>query len=419
MEQTAHDYSGALYVASEAVRDGLAALPTAETTDLDQLLAHGHVEYAPRHRPSLHDAVRGMPPPAALALFETADLTQLEERAALFEWLRHPPLPLASLDELRHLTADYVAHLDRNRQLLIETGHPATSFERSPWHFDTLGKTYPTKTPDEVHKSRLEPMPGMATYHLDGRELGVDFVYAYEWSRATSTGGRALAEYANADRDPAIPRDVAARLESLRPILFDLKRAVLELLVEALRERWSSDRLCDRAFALVITAILAPDAEFLLEVDRQILGNDIRSGQRNYDTAAVTGGLSDLFEVIGHYAEELDVGLMRQLREGVEALLIEDELGRTRPRAMSVWALYATDQADALEPAAEVLDSVGPAAIDRWDAYVQRVHRALQDDFEEEVVTKTRERRSVAHKLEDLVQRYAEHARASLAARPR
>src|SRR5688572_21457484 len=97
--------------------------------------------------PSFEEALDVLEPEAALALFESDATDRLAEREAVFRYVTSDTTPLYTTDELADLLDAFLAHLERNRDSLLRTGHPRTTFARSwwlDWHLTTL---YYTKVP--------------------------------------------------------------------------------------------------------------------------------------------------------------------------------------------------------------------------------------------------------------------------------
>ena len=107
--------------------------------------------------PSLSEALHYLPAEQALRLFEQEDLDQLAERQQLTAFLVDRDTPLYTLAELAELTADFIAHLERNSEPLLATGRPRTRFFRSRGLDLQLTNLYPVKEPTRVSMHRERP----------------------------------------------------------------------------------------------------------------------------------------------------------------------------------------------------------------------------------------------------------------------
>ena len=82
----------------------------------------------------LRQAIRALGASEALQLFEQEEhLEWLAWRVIWFRSLMSEATPLYTLAELADLTGSFVAHLERNREQLVATGYPRTTFESSSW----------------------------------------------------------------------------------------------------------------------------------------------------------------------------------------------------------------------------------------------------------------------------------------------
>lgn len=298
---------------------------------------------------ALDEAFEFLSPEDALGLFEEADLGDLARRVALVGYLAHEFTPLYTLDELADLARAFVAHLKRNKDHLLLTGHPKTSFARSPfldWH---LTRVCFTKLPLTLQEGR-DPFRQTAAEkrgEAERDERG-NVVYSYTWAEepAEALGGRVrtdfgdggaiiclpdyswhlghpttlrgdpihVCSYEDAALAPGLHTEDAARLQGMRQKLLELRTAVLRRLSDAAAEQSESDPECE-CLTLLGEALSYDDAQFLLSMDEYYEG--LHGGKEfawspMRQTAFHSSGLGDLFEIVGHFSKEMAVGTMHR-----------------------------------------------------------------------------------------------------------
>lgn len=347
--------------------------------------------------PSFEEALEFLAPASALALFESADMDRLAEREAACLYLTRDAAPLYTTDELADLLAAFLEHLERNRDPLLRTGHPRTDFSRSWWLNWHLTKLYYTKLPTTIRMVR-------------SRQTG-DFERSYVWGEALEVDECLPESEGRAYEDAPIfenldPAD-ANRLEASRGKVFGAKVAILERLTTALRRRDAMD-LWPRCLEVLTEMFLGAEVEFFLRIDRSYTGFDVlRGAVIDEEDDLIAGGLSDLLEVIGHCEKELVIGTMDRTKHRLLAI----------SGALSVRSYYEAvgqpwrQELDAAIDEFVRLDAQEPPF---WDGYRGRVNKALQHDFYDEVVIRTRVRRKVRAHFEPTVRTFADWQKAQL-----
>lgn len=367
----------------------------------------------PRHT-ALDQALRFMTPADALALFEHADLAVLARRVALFEYLTDAFTPFYTLNELANLMRRFIDHLKRNRDHLLKTGHPQTSFSASPfldWH---LTRLCVTKLPLTVqagrpaHRQAFAETSGEATRN----DLG-DVVYTYTWpdrtpeflfdpdtqnvgdyrlltlpgfawgpdgplSRSTNEPLHECA-YEDAALAPGLELSGAARLRNLRGRLLDARLALLEKLQLAAEGR-RADQLEEECMAVLAGAFTYDEAEFLLRMDA--IYEELHAGNEIMWTplreeAFHSSGLKDLFGVVAHVEKEIQIGSMHTTREGLHRCIGSDRV--------SYYQVVGHPQQAAVDEALarfETLEEKEKAFMVQYEDWISH---ALETRFSEEV----------------------------------
>lgn len=407
LETTAQDYYG------NPLPDAGAAADTLE---------HGLSFY-----PSLDDALKYLPPDTALALLETEDLYRLATRLNVTQYLTSDHAPLYSLDELADLTEAFLSHLQRNREHVLTTGHPLTDFSSCSWLDWHLTKLYYVKLPLRVHKTRnrqgqfvnayVWPDKAAESLRLPQPPQGIHIVGArrgYMWSpdgTAYTNDGMAVrpCPYEDAALIEDLDPEDAARLVAGRPKIFDLKIRILQRLLTALHQR-NTRTLWSDCQQLLTDTLTTEEAEFYLRMDRFYLGFDVRTGEMvDAATELLAGGFTDLLEIIGHYEGELTVGALARTRENLS--LLPHGL-----RLSSYYEAVGERWRGDLDAALDLFLGLDAQAQTFWTSYRSRVYEALENEFYEEVVVRTRVKRKFVGTFEPQIRTFAEWQRAHLEA---
>ena len=349
--------------------------------------------------PSFEDALDVLEPEAALALFESEDTGRLAEREAAFWYITSDTTPLYTTDELADLIVAFMAHLERNRDPLLRTGHPQTDFSRAWWLDWHLTKLYYTKLPVAIRMVRNRQAGDFERSYVWGEELELDQSHL-------EGGGRTYEDEPIFESlDPAD----ADRLEASRGKVLAAKVAVLERLATALRRR-DAKGLWPNCLQVLTEAFLADEVDFFLRIDRSYTGFDVLSGAViDEDADLIAGGLTDLLEVVGHCEKELSLGTMDRTKRRFQA--VPDGLA-LHSYYEAVGQPWRRDVDTALDRFIE-LDTQDLAF---WNGFRQRVNEALENEFSEEVVIRTRIKRKLRAKFEPQVATFAEWQKAQLEA---
>jgi len=301
---------------------------------------------------NLDRAIAIMGKERALQLFESEDLYKLAERVSLVDDINlSSDLPLYSLDELASVTDDFMEYLLNNRMHLLNTGFPSAGFNQSPWLHYQLSNLYHLKFP-----------------------MGIE----------------------------GPPREDQARLKGARDRLFELKLAILKELLRSIKTATFAN-LWEKCLRLLTEAFSAEEAEFFLEIDRLFfIGYDIKDEGSADEIPGLdrAGGLTDLLEAIGHYEKELVVGTFTSTRDALGELLKFDEMNGPRLSVRNYFEAVDYPLRDVLDSALDLFSSFESKERDFWEKYKNRINHALQNEFYEEVVTRVKIKRPMAHLFE-------------------
>lgn len=237
----------------------------------------------------------------ALALFERERLLpMLVFRDGIPQYLAHPEAPLYSLEELATTIEGFVAHQRQEHDALLRTGFPNAAYAASPWLELHLGKLYPVIAAPAIERAGHE---GAQAYRYPWGAPGSDRPAAPNWNTP------------DASALPGLSAEDSLRLQSTRPLMLDLKLAVLACLAQAIREQATD--AASRVLAILDSAISRQDADFWRQQDRlyrpggyslaEDLAFECVPGFRLIPYG-LPGGLSDLLRIVGHAITEIKDG---------------------------------------------------------------------------------------------------------------
>jgi len=387
---------------------------------------------------ALDEVFKCLPPEDALRLFEDEDLAELGRRVALIDGLLVREFtPFYTLEELANLGRECVAHLERNRESLLLTGHPSASFARSPfldWH---LTRLYFTRLPLTVQGRRSPSHQTVAEMtDLAERDEAGNLIYSYTWAREPaevlrvketryvhlrqlgyrrgSTGpvtaqGEPVNEcsYEEAALAPGLWPEDAARLEMMRARLLDLRIRVVHRLSEAVLTRSACD-LEEQCFTLLEDALTHEEAKFLLDVDLLYTVEGLRvdpvlawAPARSRSVIFNNSGLFDLFHMIGHFAKEMTVGTMHRT-----ALHLRSAVGE--PPVSSYFQVVGRRTRTAVDAALDDFLRLERTEKGFMKEYYARVDRALETRLVEDVTVSRRVRRGWSTQFRSMLNSFAD-----------
>lgn len=400
-----------------------------------------------RFHPSLDEALAYLPPEDALSVFERTDSGALSRRCRLLDFLADPTTPAYTLGELADLLDALGRHLERNRDPLLRTGYPQTSFAPSPWLEWHLVLLSPTKLPVSAFGPPVDPSapaypsasplpPHRVTLLYEEGSLPTDgdgnLVYRHVWSRtarppAWSEDGpwvvRSLADPAPVEVCPygeaafihGLPPDVAAQLEEGRAGLFRVKRDIVEACVRCLRAR-AAGALWPAVLRILTDTLLWPEAQRYLEVEdlywRSGVGDFVVPPYTMRPPDEVPGTLSALLSLVGHVEKELLVGTFDRTIAGIAEVLPE-----TDPAGLESYFQAVGQPGQAALDAA--LDGFWPLEEREqafWDEFRHRVNASIENDLYEEIVIRTRVKRPLVATFEPYLRSFAEWQRTHIEA---
>jgi len=311
-------------------------------------------------------------------------------RGAALVHLRGASTPLYTLDELTQATEAFIAHLERNRQHLLKTGHPHTEFSHFWWFDMCLGKLYHVKQPRSTQWHRNDSGDMEILYEwtpyglpviLDGQPVSSD-----PKCHTVDEQPFSSVSYEEAMLMESIAPEDAERLENERPKIFDLKINILKQLLHNLRRGTAQD-LWQECLDLLAETLSAKDMDFYLRMDRFYTAFDVRIGQiLGDDPGMLPGGISDLIECIGHFENELTNATMDLTRKDLLAITEFAQLPRYYQYYQAIgqpWRAALDNALDQFWLRTEKLQAF-------YMEFYQRVNEALAKWFRDDLVVPIR-----------------------------
>ncbi len=243
-------------------------------------------------------ALASMAPNDALTLLETADLEDLYGKVRVFNHLADASTPLYSLYELIDLLCEVKNYLIANKDPLITTGCPNSKFIQSLWLHDRLANLYCTR-------------------------LSFDSIVTQVNSGARKGDSQQDAPLVM----EGMSRNAAKRIESERERILDLKLAIIDHLISTLTTEVASVTIDDDALTAwqnciyeLKKAFTGDSIMFWLDIDRKrynFVGSSCPVEGRDYLKG---GGITDLFNVIRHIDEEIEIGFYSECLKSLGSL---------------------------------------------------------------------------------------------------
>ncbi len=271
------------------------------------------------------------------------------------------------------------AHLEANRESLIDDGQTAARFPACPWLERRLGHLYYLKLPQIAPERRWDSLGRLRPNH---------------WEQRAAVGARRHdPDTGRLDLDP----EDAERLANGREKLLDLKLRILRRAERALRAE-SVEGFWDDCRAELGKSLSRAEADFYLRQDRVYRDVDARAkhvaGPEPGVAGSMTlpGGLSDILDVVGHFECELRFGVMHHTKR--DLLAAAEQLQLPAWRAVLGESYLAMIERPWRAAIDEVLRRYAARETDPrpwrfWTDYRMRVDRTIADELEHDVVFRT------------------------------
>jgi len=234
-----------------------------------------------------------------LAVLKQEGVQQFREILGYIHYLENVFTALYTLDELAEVISSFRSHLYTCSVSLENTGYPDRLFTRSKWLDSLLNKLYATKLPANVK--------------LDNELL------IYKWESRPSSG-RAIkpCSYDEADCVWFFKREDAKRLDKERHIVHWVKLRILKILEDSLKSN-SIKHLWQDCLEVLTKTIEHEQTDFFMRMDSLYEKHGLVTlGEVAFPSIACSGGLWDIFAVIGHVEQELKGEIYCTIRERLD-----------------------------------------------------------------------------------------------------
>lgn len=339
-------------------------------------------------------------PDRALRIFESADAAEILRGYRRLGYLGNRFTPLYTLDQLAQLLQGFKAHLIRNKDHLLETGHQKSSYCAFLWLDYHCNKLYFTKlpafssatiqieNPDDCLPS--DDLPVATTARFDAEH---NLIFDYKWSREVSSTpgwlrkGMPFCDYDDAPVLGCFEREESKLLEDVREKVLEAKIAVIERLQTAAR-RGSIDRLWIDVLNVLTDKLTYEEANNLAKLDVVLRGNGDRLSREcsSYVDPLLThnAGFTDLLEVAGHIEKEATLGTMQTTRQELNEypLYAEHPHGTVLP---SYFEIYDEPWRPEVDRIMQRFIELEKKEQEFWNAFDRRARNALADSFRKRV----------------------------------
>lgn len=262
--------------------------------------------------PNLHSYLSQIPHNKVFELFENNDINDLCNLEYLFDKIDFSLF--YTYEELNKIIKSFITYLLNNRDEIISTGFPLKSFESNLWFYRNLSKLYPVKIPYLILRKE--------------KDKEGNFLLEYHWEETPRNSihlsNLENQDYFNASYNKDYSFQDSEFIEKRRPILFDLKIEILNILLNSLLNK-NYLRLWDQCLKCISGKILAEDFESFNKIDeikdtippgistdknQKSLSNNISHSDYFFEK----GGLLQIIELIYHIEKELKLGHINKIK---------------------------------------------------------------------------------------------------------
>jgi hypothetical protein len=387
---------------------------TAKASQLDSFpwnISYAHADMCMEYfLSSFIRAIEYLHPEEVLTLFEKEDPHLLEKHDYNLGYLTARMTPLYDLMELENVTEMFVDHLQDNRTHIVETGLPRTSFERSPVLDKLLSHLYFIKKPvSYVGKKRhswykgnakdrdfeisveslsfLEDIgrylhPPTSSGSIEFNDAG-NIIYDFVWVQIDEENNLELFPYEKAPSLKILNREDSKKISKDRDKLFGLKIQVLNELFRSVRTN-DVKNLWDNCLNVFTQSLSSDEIHFYINIDNLYKKSEMNLGDvyERWFRPSI-GGITDLFEVIGHYEKELTIGTYAKTREALKEIIAPEDIDRGFVKKdESLYFKYVSlGKKDSLDDALDLFSSLQAQEDEFWKEYRYRVRGYLENIY--------------------------------------
>jgi len=271
------------------------------------------LDYGAWFQPNIDAYLSNLPHQKVFELFEDNDIGYLE----FIDWLQVGIDFdfLYTYEELTKTTKSFMAYLFNNRDVIITTGFPLKSFELNDWFYRYLSKLYPLKIPYSIMRKE--------------KDKEGNFILEYHWGKTPNNSNHSTnlfnQNYINASYIEDCSFENIDLIENKRPMLFDLKIEILNILFHSLLKK-NCVGLWDQCLKCISSKITTEDFKSFNQIDQVGYPSPAIYKENNYeklfknsnisysDYLLEPGGLTNMIELIFLVEKELRLGHMNKIK---------------------------------------------------------------------------------------------------------
>lgn len=218
-------------------------------------------------------------------------------------------------EELNNIIKPFITYLLNNRNEIISTGFPLKSFELSYWFYNNLSRLYPLKVPYAILRKEKEK---------DG-----NFLLEYHWIKRPGnlfySSNLKKQDFSNLSYNCRYSYKDIDLIENKRPILFELKIEILNILFDTLLDK-NCLRLWKKCIRYIADKLELEDFKSFIQIGRLNYFFPNICTEKNYknlfrkynmsssDYFFEQGGLTQIMELIFQVEKELRLGHINKIK---------------------------------------------------------------------------------------------------------
>jgi hypothetical protein len=280
--------------------------------DSGENVTDDELKYGVWNHPNIHSYLTKIPHSKVFKLFEGNSITKIINLELYFYDFNFAVLFYTN-EELSKIIKLFIPYLLNNRNAIITTGFPLKVFGSSYWFDKCLSCLYPVKMPSSVRKIKDQ----------DG-----NLIFEYHWSKLPKYSddfpNLEQQDYFNSPNIKGYSLENIDFIENKRPMLFDLKIEILNILANSLFNKNYSN-LWDQCLESIADKMTIEDFNTLNEVGKDHLLPASLSGEwqenpleeepkSDLDWVFRHGGIFDILDLIYEVEKELRFGYINKIK---------------------------------------------------------------------------------------------------------
>lgn len=263
--------------------------------------------------PNIHSYLSKIPHDEVFELFEDNDINDLFNLEYLFGQIDFNFF--YTYEELNNIIKPFITYLLNNRNEIISMGFPLKSFELSYWFYNNLSRLYPLKIPYAILRKEKDK---------DG-----NFLLEYHWIKRPGnlfySSNLKKQDFSNLSYNCRYYYKDIDLIEHKRPILFELKIEILNILSNSLFNK-NYLSLWGECFKCISDKISLEDFNSFNKIDKIGYRPPAIFSEKNYENLLNNnnishsdyffepGGLTQIIELIFQIEKELRLGHINKIK---------------------------------------------------------------------------------------------------------